>query len=63
MKKQSQFIRIAYCVLRIAKSNLKKQNQTQPLAGNPKHEALNPKQDGWTTNDKAELEKTKPISK
>jgi len=27
LKKQSQFIRIAYCVLRTAKRNLKKQSQ------------------------------------
>jgi hypothetical protein len=27
LKKQSQFIRIAYCVMRIAKRNLKKQSQ------------------------------------
>jgi hypothetical protein len=30
LKKQSQFIRIEYCVMRIAKWNLKKQSQFVP---------------------------------
>ena len=60
---QSQFKAnlLAFSVLRSAdsvkmrKRNLKKENQSRPLAGNPKHEVRNPK--GVVK----QFEKTKPI--
>jgi hypothetical protein len=33
----------------------------QPAAGNPEHQILNPKKDGWMRNVRAWFEKTKPI--
>jgi len=41
LKKQSQFVRAAYCVMRIAKTDLKKQSQSRPSAGSPKYEIRN----------------------
>ena len=54
MKKQTQSIRTAYCVLRTAKRNVKKQSQSPAVGG--KSEARNPK------SEREESEKTKPIS-
>jgi len=34
---KANLFRIEYCVMRIAKRNLKKQNQSRPSAGNTKH--------------------------
>jgi len=36
-KNKANLFRIEYCVMRIAKRNLKKQSQNRPLAGNFKH--------------------------